>query len=127
MTDYGFGPGVGLFEAIALINKQKEQAIAKVEPVAVVAPAPEKPKRKTIPKPVREKLWKQTFGDNTFNGSCYCCKTVVDVFHWEAGHINSVHNGGSDKLDNLRVICVSCNRSMGTCNMDEFKGKYFPN
>lgn len=54
MTDYGFGPGVGLFESIALINKQKEPAIAKVEPVAVVTPAPEKPKRKTIPKPVRE-------------------------------------------------------------------------
>jgi hypothetical protein len=135
MTDYGFGPGVGLFESIALINKQKTQATATVEPATVapppatVAPPPatEKPKRKAIPKTVREKLWKHTFGDNTFNGSCYCCKTVVDAFHWEAGHINSVHNGGSDKLDNLRVICVSCNRSMGTCNMDEFKGKYFPN
>lgn len=143
MTDYGFGPGVGLLESIALRKKQKEQTNT-VEPITVAAPppttiapppttvaapppAPEKTKRKTIPKTVREKLWKQTFGDNTFNGSCYCCKTVVDAFHWEAGHINSAHNGGSDKLDNLRVICVSCNRSMGTCNMDEFKDKYFPN
>ena len=141
MTDYGFGPGVGLLESIALRQKQKEQANT-VEPAPVTPepapvtpepasvapePVPEKTKRKTIPKTGREKLWKLTFGDNTFNGSCYCCKTVVDAFHWEAGHINSAHNGGSDKLDNLRVICVSCNRSMGTCNMDEFKDKYFPN
>jgi hypothetical protein len=163
MTDYGFGSGVGLFESIALINKQKAkqqsltattstEPISALVPIQTAAPAPadpapaapaapapaapaapassvtsvDKPKRKAIPKSVREKLWMQTFGDNSFNGNCYCCNSVIDVFHWEAGHINSVHNGGSDKLDNIRVVCISCNRSMNTCNMDDFKTKYFP-
>lgn len=44
---------------------------------------------------------------------------------WEAGHIMSVKEGGTDTLDNLRPICKSCNRSMGTENMDAFKARCY--
>lgn len=27
-------------------------------------------------------------------------------------------------IDNLRPICSSCNRSMGSCNLEEFKKHY---
>jgi 5-methylcytosine-specific restriction endonuclease McrA len=39
---------------------------------------------------------------------------------FECGHVISEFNGGTNKLNNLKPICVSCNSSMGTQNMDEF-------
>jgi len=61
------------------------------------------------------------------NGPCYCCKTPLNLTGtWEAGHIVSHADGGPDTADNLRPICVSCNRSMGTENMDAFKARCYP-
>jgi hypothetical protein len=61
------------------------------------------------------------------NGQCYCCKTPLNLTGpWEAGHIISHADGGPDTADNLRPTCVSCNRSMGTENMDAFKARCYP-
>jgi len=45
------------------------------------------------------------------------------TFH--CGHIVSHANGGSMHIDNLRPICASCNLSMGTQNMNEFRQQFF--
>lgn len=83
-----------------------------------------KPKRKAIPKAIRNQLWKKHFGDN-IKGVCYCCKSEIDALtHFEAGHIIASAKGGTDSVDNLRPVCMSCNRSMGTMNMDEYIKKY---
>jgi hypothetical protein len=83
--------------------------------------------RKSIPKKVRGEAWKIQFGDST-KGSCFCCKKKLDVFDdWHAGHIVSHSNNGTDTADNLRPICGSCNLSMGTENMDDFKARCYPN
>jgi len=82
--------------------------------------------RKTIPKKIRGEAWKIQFGDST-QGSCFCCKKGLDVFDdWHAGHVISHSNNGADTADNLRPVCGSCNLSMGTENMDDFKKRCYP-
>lgn len=81
--------------------------------------------RKAIPKKVRASLWKRDF-DSSTAGKCYCCAMNIEALgDWEAGHIVSVKEGGTDTLDNLRPVCKSCNRSMGTENMDAFKARCY--
>ncbi len=43
---------------------------------------------------------------------------------WECGHIVSVRDGGNDSVGNLRPVCSTCNKNMGTENMDSFIEKY---
>ena len=84
-----------------------------------------RPKRKQIPKMIRGKVWERYHG-TSLNGSCFCCKRELHAFDaWHVGHIKSHANGGSDMPSNLRPVCASCNTSMGTQNMDEFKAQYY--
>jgi len=81
--------------------------------------------RKAIPKKIRGEAWTNLFGPST-KGRCFCCQTELDVFDvWHAGHIISHHNGGKDIASNLRPVCGSCNLSMGTENMDDFKARCY--
>lgn len=73
-----------------------------------------------IPKTIRIKLWEQSFG-KCLEGECYCCGNLVDYNSFEAGHVVSRFYGGTNKLDNLRVVCKNCNRDMGTQHMEEYK------
>ena len=82
--------------------------------------------RKSIPKKIRGEVWTNHFGSST-KGNCFCCKTKLDIFDcWHAGHIVAHSNGGIDAADNLRPVCLSCNLSMGTENMDLFKERCYP-
>ena len=82
--------------------------------------------RRAIPKKIRGEAWKIQFGTST-KGFCFCCKTELDAFgNWHAGHVISHSSGGLDTSDNLRPVCGSCNQSMGTENMDTFKGRCYP-
>lgn len=83
-----------------------------------------KSKRKTIPKAVKNQLWRQYFADS-MKGRCFCCQGEINALEgWEAGHVQAVAHGGSDSIDNLRPVCSTCNKSMGTMNMDEYKNRY---
>jgi hypothetical protein len=81
-------------------------------------------KRKRFPKSLRHTLWRSEFQDN-MNGYCFVCNCATTIENFHAGHIISVNNGGSDNINNLRVVCSLCNLSMGTQNLSEFKHKYF--
>ena len=98
-------------------------------PIAIEEkPKAAKPKepRKAIPKKIRGEAWALAFGDS-MKGPCYCCKKELDAFDtWHAGHIISHFNGGKDDVSNLRPTCSSCNLSMGTENMDDFKLRCYP-
>ena len=80
--------------------------------------------RNSIPTSVRKNLWKNYFGDN-FTGVCNVCRKEININDFEAGHIISFANGGSDNIDNLVPLCRDCNRSMGKQNLDEFKKEYY--
>ena len=82
------------------------------------------PKRQ-IPKMIRGEVWKRYIG-NSVTGPCYCCKRELDVFDsWAAGHVVARFHGGSNTVSNLRPICISCNTSMGTENLYEFKETFY--
>jgi len=79
--------------------------------------------RKSIPKSVKSQIWKDRFGDR-FQGRCDVCKNEIRRDYFEAGHIISANDGGEDTVDNLKPICRTCNRSMGTENLEQFKLRY---
>ena len=81
----------------------------------------EKIKKKTIPLALKRNVWNKHIGENVGKTLCLCCKlTDITQMNFSCGHVISEFNGGNIKMDNLRPICVSCNSSMGTKNMDEF-------
>lgn len=82
-------------------------------------------KRRSIPKRIRGLVWKAHFGE-AMTGACYCCNKILEALDdWHAGHIVAHANGGRDNVDNLRPLCISCNLSMGTENMDDFKARCY--
>ena len=80
-------------------------------------------KRKTIPKRVREQVWKTYI--NTLESQCLVCDgKLITAFDFECGHVDA---NGPAFVENLRPICRSCNGSMGRQHMKEFAASYFPN
>ena len=82
--------------------------------------------RKSVPKSLKDKLWDTTFGASAGEGLCYVCGIIINSKCFEAGHVISVYDGGETNLQNLKCICSTCNKSMGTRNLEEFKRLYFP-
>lgn len=91
-------------------------------------PYEEKSKRKTIPKAVKNSVWNTYIESNDPNkliGKCFVgCGCEITIANFELGHVKAYSKGGSDKVNNLRPICSTCNKSMGTMNLLEFKEKY---
>jgi len=87
----------------------------------------DKPKlmRISIPKTVKDKLWDDNFGHDAGIGKCYCCQKNINSKKFDCGHIMSVAKGGTNNIENLKPVCSTCNKSMGTTNMEEFKKEYF--
>ena len=81
-------------------------------------------KRKKIPQTVRNSLWSKTYNDN-INGRCYVCNGDITIHTFHAGHKTSVKNGGTNNINNLEILCPSCNLSMGAQDLEEFKKTYF--
>lgn len=80
-----------------------------------------KPRKKTIPVALKRKVWDHWIGEKIGKTKCPCCKlTDITQLNFSCGHINAEATGGSLHVTNLRPICVSCNSSMGTKNMNEF-------
>jgi hypothetical protein len=87
-------------------------------------PARDPTARKTIPKKIREAVWRTAFGAES-GGKCYCCSDLITSDNWHQGHIVSHAAGGKDIEANLRPVCASCNLSMGVENMEEFKARCY--
>lgn len=83
-------------------------------------------KRKSVPKTLKNRLWDTTYGASAGEGECHVCEITINSKNFEAGHIIAVANGGKTILSNLRCVCGTCNKSMGTTNLEEFKETYFP-
>ncbi|MCY4101205.1 MAG: HNH endonuclease, partial [Rhodobacteraceae bacterium] len=46
-------------------------------------------------------------------GHCSACKEHFQIRHLEIDHIQPQSKGGTDHLDNLQLLCGSCNRIKG--------------
>jgi len=90
-------------------------------PVHAVKYLATKPRRRCVPKRVRQLVWYKYIGKAIGAAPCTCCRiTEISQMDFECGHIVSVKDGGDDKVPNLRPICSSCNQSMSARNMRAF-------
>ncbi len=81
--------------------------------------------RKKINKDLREKVWLK-YMKNKVLGKCYCCKIKpIHFTDFEVGHNKAVSKGGSNNINNLRPICRSCNKGMGTKTIEWYRNKYY--
>lgn len=76
-----------------------------------------------VPKQRRIKLWETHFKDKT-KGNCFICDEFINVYSFEAGHIIAKALGGTNELTNLKPICKTCNRDMGTQNLLKYKEQF---
>ena len=100
-------------------NKEKKELRKKYRELEKLSKP--KPKRITIPKSVKDQLWDNIFTSKAGEGICYVCSKTINSKKFDCGHIIAVSNGGSNDISNLKPICSSCNKSIGTKNMEEFK------
>jgi len=116
---------------IVFVNKNTSSVVETQEllPGSIQETLPEakleeKPAKK-IPAKVRNDVWNIYIGDNIAQHKCLCCKkTTIKNVEFECGHVVAKSKGGGDEIQNLRPICSSCNKSMGTTNMIEFVKEY---
>lgn len=79
-----------------------------------------------IPPQLRRQVWETYMIKPTLvEGPCFVCRNNIHILNFECGHVESYQEGGPTVLDNLRPICSSCNRSMGTTNLFEYQKRYF--
>ena len=82
--------------------------------------------RSTIPKSIREMVWYDFVKRPEPIVFCPCCQTrILTPFNFEAGHIQSRKNGGSDLSINLLPICRLCNMSMSSMNWHDYIKQYY--
>jgi hypothetical protein len=78
-------------------------------------------RKANIPAAVRRTVWNTYIGEDIGRTECYIgCKNKITQLTFECGHIEAESKGGLTIVENLRPICSSCNRSMGTRNMHDF-------
>ncbi len=80
--------------------------------------------RKSLPQSLRLVLWNRSFLNSPV-GSCYVCGSEIQYINFHAAHKIAVANGGGDNLTNLECSCPSCNLTMGTMNLEDFKNEFF--
>lgn len=113
-TGTKFNPGRG-----SSAPQERKSMLPSGEKKNGAMPAQER-KRKNIPKNKRHLIWMRDYG-NVAEALCCCCGLVIVTESTsEAGHIRAFADGGSDEIENLRMICRTCNADMGTQDMNEF-------
>lgn len=83
-------------------------------------------RKRNIPSSLKNAIW-VTYNGKTFEAKCHVswCKTIINVFNFEAGHDVPESKGGSTCIGNMRPICASCNRSMGNMySIKEFSNTF---
>lgn len=81
-----------------------------------------KPKKKTVPKVLRDLSWSKWIGEDIGKSKCFCCEVnEIKMSSFHCGHVVAEVNGGKTTVDNLRPICSACNLSMGSENLNVFK------
>jgi len=102
-------------------TKPEQEAKQEIMPLAKQEILP----TKKLPAKVRNDVWNMYIGDNIAQHKCLCCKkTTIKNVEFECGHVVAKSKGGGDEIQNLRPICSSCNKSMGTTDMIDFVKHY---
>lgn len=59
---------------------------------------------------LRKMVWENCIEGKVYDSNCPACNCNIDIFSYEISHNIPKSKGGSDDLDNLRVLCGTCNR-----------------
>ena len=71
-------------------------------------------------------VWNTYIGEDIGKTKCMICNiNDITQMNFHCGHVVAEAKGGKTTLNNLRPICSTCNLSMRTMNMFEFRMKYF--
>lgn len=74
------------------------------------------PKRKTIPKAVRQRVYEK------YNGHCAYCGCELEKKDMQVDHITSIYwNNGTDSIDNYNPSCRMCNFYKSTLSIEKFR------
>jgi hypothetical protein len=113
-------------EQRAAEQRAAEQRAAEQPSVEVSETVPDiSSRRRALPAAVRDSVWNLYIGEDINKHRCLCCKKVlISNRNFQVGHVQSVRDGGTDEINNLRPICAPCNHSMSTQNMIEFVKTY---
>jgi 5-methylcytosine-specific restriction endonuclease McrA len=86
--------------------------------------------RTQIPEWMKPQIWCRYVGSNTIHSLCKCCEKTTITFGVDAqyGHVvaASKDKKGFMSLDNFLPICKSCNSSMGSENLYDYKLRVYP-
>jgi hypothetical protein len=119
------------------VSEVKQELINTVPPVKEAPPVEEpiiqpvvvenkKYKKVTIPQSLRAAVWDKYIGRKIGEIECLVCNAaLISQLNFHCGHVVAEANGGTISIDNLRPICKSCNCSMGTNNLEDYKNRYF--
>ena len=111
-------------EFTAPVRAFYDDVAAKASVVKALKEKVVKPKKKSIPKVVKDLSWNKWVGEDVARTKCLCCGVnEIKMSSFHCGHVVAEANGGTTTVDNLRPICAACNTSMGTENLNEFKAK----
>ena len=64
---------------------------------------------------------KSLYGEQA--GNCAGCGTHFEARHLEVDHIIARRKGGTDHIENLQLLCGSCNRIKGDRGMEYLRAK----
>lgn len=81
-------------------------------------------KKSKIPMSIKKKIFDMDIGEREFIGKCFVCSCEISRDNAQVGHIIPEYLGGETKIENLKAICKSCNCSMGTMNLLDYKNQY---
>ena len=83
--------------------------------------SPPKGKRKALSQKERQAVWNKWISQSKGEGPCWVgCGGIIYQSAFEAGHVISVAENGNNHISNLRPICGSCNKAMGTQHMFDY-------
>lgn len=80
--------------------------------------------RSKISRSMQKAVWIRQFGDHVSNGTCPYCKCVLSQFDAHYDHIVPLAEGGSHEVDNIQVLCMTCNTSKSKRRKEEVEREH---
>lgn len=58
--------------------------------------------------------------NNNYNKKCKYCKKLLRINNYQIDHLIPISKGGPSNIENLEIICATCNRIKGSLSYKHF-------
>ena len=104
-------------KAVELVHMRLRDALGELYHAGMVTARSDIPQRTDIEAPIPYRLNKHVlFGQQ--EGLCAGCRSEFPFRAFEVDHVIPQSRGGTDHIDNLQLLCGSCNRIKGNRTME---------